>query len=263
MREQAGPYIGRYQQLPLVGRNTERERLRYFLLETAKYIPVPATASKDASLSWTLPARKSFILLHGEVGIGKTRLAEEVAREALQYGWSVVWSRAYAQESNIPYRLWSQVLRTIMQRSLWPQSQKEVSAHLYQFLTTLLPELTDLLMTSTVDPPITSEQDTGHIREALLTLLIEITEQHTRPLLIVLDDLQWADESSCELLGYLVRRLVNSPVLLVGTLRENEIPLTHPFWTLVANMQRERIVEQIPVEALSDEHIAAMIAHVP
>src|SRR5450432_266426 len=104
MIEQAGLYIGRYQQLPLVGRNAERERLRHCLLETEKNL------FEHTAPAWATSTRRSLALLLGEVGIGKTRLAEETAREALHRGWSVVWSRAYAQESNVPFRLWSQVL---------------------------------------------------------------------------------------------------------------------------------------------------------
>ncbi len=109
MVEHAALHIGRYQQLPLIGRNHERKLLRQSLLETEQQDAHAADTFRNDS--WTLPARKSFTLLLGEVGIGKTRLAEEAAREALQRGWSVLWSRVYAQESNVPYRLWSEVLR--------------------------------------------------------------------------------------------------------------------------------------------------------
>lgn len=71
MLEQVGLYIGRYQQLPLIGRNAERERLRLSLLETEQYIFTPTT-SQNTSLPWTSSGRKSFVLLLGEVGIGKT-----------------------------------------------------------------------------------------------------------------------------------------------------------------------------------------------
>jgi tetratricopeptide (TPR) repeat protein len=257
MIEQAGLYIGRYQQLPLVGRNAERERLRHCLLETEKVL------IEHTTTSWAMSTRRSLAFLLGEVGIGKTRLAEETAREALHRGWSVVWSRAYAQESHVPFRLWSQVLRDLVQRDLWPQQPKEADMHLYQSLTTLLPELLDILTMQSVAPSGIVGQDAGHIPDALLTLLAAICEQQKEPLLVVLDDLQWTDESSCELLGYLARRMMNAPVLFVGTVRENEIPPSHPLWTLITNMQRERTVEQIQVEALSNEHIAALIAHVP
>ena len=224
MIEQAGLSIGRYQQLPLVGRNAECERLCHFLLETENFLLDHSAPSKDRSLSWEMPARKPLVLLLGEVGIGKTRLAEETAREALHRGWSVVWSRAYAQESNVPFRLWSQVLRDIVQRDLWPHYMEEADIHLYRSLTTLLPELLDILTLPTIASSLEG-QDAGRIPEALLALLAAICEQQKEPLLIVLDDLQWTDESSCELLGYLVRRLMNAPVLFVGTVRENEMPL--------------------------------------
>src|SRR5260370_1754851 len=56
-----------------------------------------------------------FLLLMGESGIGKTRLAEELSQEADVQGWSVAWTHAYEQESTIPYRPWTEVLRILLQ----------------------------------------------------------------------------------------------------------------------------------------------------
>jgi len=127
----------------------------------------------------------------------------------------------------------------------------------------LLQELAELLAVNPFEAVVTPGQEVQRLREALLALLLEIARQQGGPLLIVLDDLQWADKSSCELLGYLVRRLVDYPVLLVGTVRENEMPSTHPLWALTANMQRERVINMLHIEALTDDQIAALVAHVP
>src|SRR5205807_250136 len=119
------------------------------------------------------------VLLMGDVGIGKTRLAEETGREAKRRGWAVAWSRAYAQES------------------------------------------------------------------------------------IVLDDLQWADGSSCELLSYLVRQLRGHPVMIVGTCRDIELPANHPLRSVLIDLQREQAVELLTIERLTDEQIRALLSHLP
>ncbi len=79
--------------------------------------------------------RPQCALLMGEAGIGKTRLAEEVSREAQRNGWSIIWSRVYPQESGIPYRIWTDVLRKVIE--LVPGSGRSHIA--YTLLCLILP----------------------------------------------------------------------------------------------------------------------------
>src|SRR5437762_6259937 len=58
--------------------------------------------------------RPQCLMLMGEAGLGKTRLAEEASREAQRRGWSVAWGRVHSQESGIPYFLWTDALRKIV-----------------------------------------------------------------------------------------------------------------------------------------------------
>ena len=81
--------------------------------------------------------------------------------------------------------------------------------------------------------------------------------------MIVLDDLQWADSSSCELLAYLVRQLRHQPVLIVGTCRDIELPPAHPLRSVLNDLQREQSIETITVQPLTDEQIRALISHLP
>src|SRR5258707_9488790 len=85
------------------------------------------------------------MVLMGEAGIGKTRLAEETAREAQLRGWAVAWSYVYAQESGIPYRLWTEVLRRIITQGLWQEQDLARHPHMFEPLEALLPEMRDLL----------------------------------------------------------------------------------------------------------------------
>ena len=95
--------IGRSHQSQLVGREEELDLMRCAMLAIEQLeihrIPTEATSSS------------LFFLLRGEAGIGKTRLAEELSREASKRGWFIAWGRAYEQERDIPYRLWTEVLR--------------------------------------------------------------------------------------------------------------------------------------------------------
>jgi tetratricopeptide (TPR) repeat protein len=201
------------------------------------------------------------VILMGEVGIGKTRLAEETGREAKRRGWAVAWSRSYAQESNIPYRLWVEVLRKAMAQGLWQRQEIARRPLIYQALEVLLPELHDLLPQIAPSSPTPPEQEQLRLWEATRALLIAISE--STPLFIVLDDLQWADTSSCELLAYLVRQLRGLPVMIVGTCREIELPVTHPLHPILIDLQREQASETLSIQRLTDEQIRSLVSYLP
>ena len=154
-------------------------------------------------------SRSAWVVLLGEGGIGKTRLAEEAGREALQRGWVVALSRAYLQEGTIAYRVWIEALRQIL--SQVRGMEEEVSQHplRYQPLTALLPELSAWLPKETVLPPPGSlEQGQLRLWEALLALLTAASEH--LPVLLILDDLQWIDGSSS---AFWATSLVASPII--------------------------------------------------
>jgi DNA-binding SARP family transcriptional activator/Tfp pilus assembly protein PilF len=256
------PSIGRSGQSPLVGRDHELEILHQLLLATAQHLHTQSTGRKRASdRPSEMPRHPQCILLLGEVGIGKTRLAEELGREAQQRGWSVAWSRVYAQESNAPYRLWTEALRKIMAQSPGLRQELNKRPFIYHPLRTLLPELHELLPQVDLAAPLPPEQEQLRLWEATRELLTNISE--SAPLLVVLDDLQWSDGSSGELFGYLARRLHGYPILLVGTCRDTELPSNHPLRPLITDLQREQAVEVLRVHPLTEEEIRTLVSPLP
>ncbi len=254
--------VGRSNQSRLVGREVELAALRQILHDTEQSRRMKLAGQKKNASSSPLESghRVQCVLLMGDVGIGKTRLAEEMGREASRRGWTVTWTRAYIQETSIPYRMWTETLRKAMARGLW--QRQEIARHplIYQALRALLPELENLLPPS--DPSaISPEQEQLRLWEAARALLATISE--SAPLLIVLDDLQWADSSSCELLAYLVRQLRHQPVLIVGTCRDIELSPTHPLRSVMNDLQREQSVEMFTVQPLTNEQIRVLISPLP
>jgi tetratricopeptide (TPR) repeat protein len=252
--------VGRSHRNPLVGRTSELEMLRQLLFVSQRDSEVRLVKSQSAAaIPLDTLRRPQCMVLMGEAGIGKTRLAEELSREVQERGWIVAWSRSYAQESTIPYRLWIDILRGLINSDPW---QKEVLSEqplIYARLAVLLPELYERLPGVTAPASQLAGQEQQSLWEAVLELFKMAIERI--PLLVVLDDLQWADASSCELLAYLARRLSGYPIVFLGTCREVELAPKHPLRPLIAHMQREHTISTLQIQPLSDAAINLLIAN--
>ena len=265
--------IGRSHQSPLIGRALELEVLRSMLQEIRQNSRLQLVGQRRAS-GIPLDTQRSpqCVLLMGEAGIGKTRLAEEVSREGQRTGWSVIWSRVYQQEGGIPYRIWTDALRKIIELvpgladptlRMPTLLNPALEALQLQPLTALLPELGALPSSRVQAPPIQEHSATYRVRDTVRELLVAVSE--ITPLLIVLDDIQWADGSSHDLLSHLARSLYGYPVYIVVTCRDSELAHqpTHPLLEQVRHMQREHAIRTLDIKPLTSEQIAQLVSHLP
>ena len=271
------PHIGRSHQSPFVGRTEELTVMRNILHATEQAGEhTNITLPTIPSLPFGDAHHSPLLLLKGETGIGKTRLAEEVSREAVQRNWSVAWSRSYEQEKDIPYRLWTEVLRKALLATYGPlyshlhhHTQQKAFETLFgsnaiQHLSTLLPELQQALPEGLAPNPLLSAQEQLHLWEATRSFLATLSRNH--PLLLVLDDIQWADGSSLELLAYLTRRhhtTSSQRIVLLATCRTTELEPHHPLRSLITDLQREHAIITLDVQPLTKAQIGAIIAPLP
>ena len=260
--------IGRMNQSQLVGRDLELNALHQLLMQ------VELTRRNDATSAAQVASqrpRARCLILMGEAGIGKTRLAEENTREAQRRGWNVIWGRAYPQERSIPYRLWTAMLRSILSNTpnLIPQSTEYSSTAIYQPLRVLIPEVQEKLVgagiksvpESLVYEARSPELEELRLRDAIYAFLCTLSL--SSPLLLVLDDIQWTDESSAQMLGYLARRMSEYPIVLLASCREKELAANRALKDLLASMQREQVVEFLHIQPLNDEQIGTLVSYLP
>ena len=261
--------LGRNNHSPLIGRERELEMIRRVMISLEE----EGTAAKATA---GVVRNPHVLLLMGEAGIGKTRLAEEFCHEANTRGWEVAWTRSYEQEGTVPYRPWIELLRTLLQHvptellvsSIASRADEEMLATAHftstslERLSTFLPELRDILPQSGKTyqqlPP---EQERLHLWEATSALLSTLSK--TTPLLLVLDDLHWTDGSSWELLAYITRHIQGERLLLLGTCRDVELSPNHGLWSLIADLRREQAMITMALQPLTQSQIGSLVAHLP
>jgi DNA-binding SARP family transcriptional activator len=266
-------HAGRPNQSPLIGRQGELETMQEVLLALENVAASPQRPLSGPSPSHlTIPRtdRSHMLLLTGEPGIGKTRLAEELSIIAYGRGWTISWSRSFEQEGTVPYRPWIELLRVLLQNTFSTFDDISNNTLLYSSTSTvpfnldrlllLLPELPRRAVTSLhSSPPLPYEQERQYLWEAVLGLFDMLSIDS--PLLLVFDDLHWADDSSIELLAYLIRHLQARRVLVLATCRDTELPAQSKLRALIADLHREQRITTVAVQSLTQEQIGLLVSH--
>lgn len=202
----------------------------------------------------TAAGRGHFVLLSGEAGIGKTRLCEELMAYVRQRGGQTAVAHCYEQERILPYGPLTDLLRTLIATG----GAERLSRWQISELVRVLPELNEARGGSRAPqhPPATTSdpQQQTRLLEAINRFLLDIA-QHA-PLLLILEDLHWASESTLAWLHNLARRLASAPLLLVGSCRCEELTPLHPLPRLYTSLERAGLASRCDLERLSLEALS-------
>jgi DNA-binding CsgD family transcriptional regulator/tetratricopeptide (TPR) repeat protein len=195
-----------------------------------------------------------LIFIEGEAGGGKSRLIGEFARRAERAGALVIVGACSDRDRDFPFSPFVDALRQ------WMSSVSGDPLDLLRpdlsSLSSLLPELAigSSDREGSLLPP---EQEKRRLFEAIRSTLTRLATAESRPLLLVLEDLHWADSSSLQLLELLPRRLAATPILIVGSIRNGESnrDLTH----CLGALRRARAITELSLAPLSGEAVNQML----
>ena len=240
--------------------------------DTDAGIPLPARLSvrpavgvvgRDAEMTSIADACKrvasgdgrEVLLISGEAGLGKSTLVAEAARVAFDAGACVLFGHC-EEDLATPYQLFAEALGHYVTHA----SEDQLVAHINQHGSELarpVPALASRL--GDLPPSKATDADTERFLffAAVVGLLAAASTQ--QPVVVVLDDLQWADKATLLLLRHLIASERPMRVLIVGTYRDSELSRSHPFVETLAALHRQPGVARIDLTGLDDTGVMALM----
>ena len=223
---------------PFVGRRQELERLR-------------------EAFDGARDGRGSLVMITGEPGIGKTRLARELEGYASEHGARVLWGRAHEAGGAPAYWPWVQALRQLVEATDGEELRGWLGSGAGE-VARVVPELRAHLPDLPEPEPITDPESAQfRLFDALATCLRNVAS--ATPPVLVLDDLHWADRSTLLLLEHVALELSRANLLLVGTYRDVELGRQHPLEQALAGIGRAERFQTIDLPGLSEEDAASYV----
>ena len=200
--------------------------------------------------------RGSLVLLAGEPGVGKTRLAEELAAIAGQQGMRTLWGRCYEGEGAPAFWPWVEILRAAV-RGQHPETLRRELGWGVTDLAQLVPEIRALLPDLPAPPALDPAQARFRLFDAVTTFLVQAAA--TQPLVLILDDLHWADTPSLLLLAFLARDLAGARLLVIATYRDVEVRRGHPLAQTLGDLARRPHVARLVLGGLTAAEVSRVI----
>ncbi len=190
------------------------------------------------------------VILEGEAGIGKTRLAEELLTHARQQGATIIAARCYEGEAHLAYRPVVTALRAALASQNSTGRLEAVPPISLSEVTRLLPEL--VLQRPGLPPPpvLDSPGAQGRFFDAIRHLFIELCAGNS-PGILFFDDLHWTDGATLDLLRFIVRRLADQPLCLMLAWHGKQLTRESPLYQLLADAQRFGNALVLPLSRLN------------
>jgi class 3 adenylate cyclase/tetratricopeptide (TPR) repeat protein len=229
-------------------------------------VPTPLTAfvERDAERAGlrrlvddTLGGRGRLALVAGEAGVGKSRLVAEIGDEAQARGMRVLTGHCVEMSGTPPYLPYVEIIEQAISSPRSSVALREALGDAAAEIARIAPALRRAF--PGIPPPV--ELPAELARRYVWNSFGEFVGRAARrqPLLLVLEDLHWAGESTLLLTEYLAPLLPDMPVLMLGTYRDDEVDLNHPLVRVIGQLGRRHLVEQVSLHRLSFDGVRAML----
>ncbi|MCV7401162.1 AAA family ATPase [Mycobacterium fragae] len=194
------------------------------------------------------------VLIAGEPGVGKTRLAGEWSRQAYELGAVVLYGRC-DEDLGAPYQPFAEALRSLMP-CLGAERLRGLRG--VEALLPLVPGLTDVLPDLAAPPRADPETERYALFDAVVALL-EVAST-SAPVVLILDDLHWAAKPTLLLLRHLLRFGDHARVQIVGTYRSTDLDRSHPLAAMLADLHRDGTANRISLSGLDEDDVTTYVA---
>ncbi|UCE16153.1 MAG: protein kinase [Candidatus Bathyarchaeota archaeon] len=206
-------------------------------------------------LDGVLRGEGSLVFVTGEAGIGKTRLLMELKAYAKLRGALFLVGNCY-KEGAVPYKPWVEIAREYLRRSR-PELLYKVAGIYAAEIVKLVPEAASKLSAIPPLPSLGPEEERLRLFEAVTQFFVNASRE--APLVLFLDNLQWADPSTMQLLHYLGRSLKQEQMTIVGAYRNLELEEKEALLRCLLDMNRERLFQALPLRRLEVSEVGVMV----
>lgn len=216
----------------------------------------PELAQLDRVVEQVLRGRGAVVMIGGEPGVGKTRLAEQVSLRAQQKGMLSFIGHCYEREASVPYAPFVEILEATAE-TVPADAFREVMGDSAPELARFAPQIKNLF--PDIPPPadLPGEESRRYTFNSISRYMRRSAA--ARPLMLILDDLHWGDESTILLLEHLALNLHDVPVLIVGTYRDVELAVSRPLSRTLETLVRQRSAQRLSLKRLSEADVLAML----
>lgn len=216
----------------------------------------PEATELSRLLDQMLTGQGSLVLVGGEPGVGKTRLARELMATARQRGALCLTGHCYEMEGSPPFVPFVEMTEQAV--GMLPQALRAAMGDLAPEIAAVVPSLRRTYSDIPPLPEVPADQQRRLIFGAFLEYIRRGTQKS--PAVYLLDDLHWADESTLQLLQHLAPHLATMRVLIVGTYRDVELDVKRPFAKTLESLVRQRLATRIALRRLQESSVHELLA---
>ena len=214
-------------------------------------------AALRTDLASVRAGRGRVALVAGEPGVGKTRLVEEIANEAAEAGAIVAWGRCYDGRGAPAFWPWVQIIGDLLDRcdrTAVADALRTTAGDLAQ----VIPAVKEFVANLEPPPPENPESARFRLGQAITTTLRRLARH--QPLVVVLDDLHWADPASLDVLAVLAGTLDDIPILALGTFRDVDLSISAPLADTLVELSRRPTTRRHDLSGLDITSLARLVA---